>query len=435
MMLASETRVLNRLRTFIIEQKGIPWTVSNRFRLWLEYRAREHWPALYRLVHCGRLRDIVRPLTSGPEHHFFGYYDKSPWNRSETLLLAHEVSFNDRPPGPSDRATIGIVHLNEGNQFEPVAKTPAWNWQQGAMLQWDPGAPEDRILYNDRRDGRFVGVRRSLRDGEERVYQRPFYALTPTGSHALSLNFSRLYDKRPGYGYAGVKDAYANEDHPAKDGIFCMDMGTGETVQIISLDALAHRDRTPDMQDVPHWVNHVQASPDGRRFAFLHRWRAHAKGWRTRLYTAKLDGSELHCCLDAGTISHYDWLDGGKILVWAKTERFGDAFVLCDATSGPVRPFAVGVVEEDGHCSFSPDRQWVLNDTYPDRFHMRTLMLIRFEDEKRVDLARLFAPLELSGEIRCDLHPRWCRTGRQVCFDSAHEGGRQMYVFNLDGIV
>jgi hypothetical protein len=32
---------------------------------------------------------------------------------------------------------------------------------------------------------------------------------------------------------------------------------------------------------------------------------------------------------------------------------------------------------------------------------------------------------------RCDLHPRWNRDGTQVCFDSAHEGERQVYAIDV----
>ena len=52
-----------------------------------------------------------------------------------------------------------------------------------------------------------------------------------------------------------------------------------------------------------------------------------------------------------------------------------------------------------------------------------------------MDIGRFFAPRELDGEIRCDLHPRWSRDGTQVCLDSVHEGTRQMYVVEVRDIV
>ena len=93
------------------------------------------------------------------------------------------------------------------------------------------------------------------------------------------------------------------------------------------------------------------------------------------------------------------------------------------------------MLTEDGHCSFSPDRRWVLNDTYPDTYGMRTLMLYRWRDGKRIDLARLYSPKERWwGEIRCDLHPRWSRDGNRICVDSVHNGERQMYLIDIPRI-
>jgi hypothetical protein len=428
--------VLERLRSFVFDQKCIPWSVSHRFEVWMETRARLRAPAFYRLVRFGRATDPVRAVTRGPRHHFYGYYDKSPWNASATRLLVHQVGFTDRPPGADDVATLGVVHLDDADRFEPIATTRAWNFQQGAMLRWHPADPEHTILYNDRREGAFVAVQRHLVSGEERVHPRPLYAVAPDGRHAYSLNFARLQEHRPGYGYAGVPDPFGGAHHPAQDGIHRLDLDSGDAELVLSLERLATNDATPDMRDTVHWVNHVQVSPSGRRFAFLHRWRVGESGWGTRLYAAEANGSGLTLLLGAGMVSHYDWQDDDRILVWARHPETGqDRFLKVDVAHGVTGVFGEGSLVQDGHCSFSPDRRWVLNDTYPDPYRLRTLMVVRYADEQRIDLARLYAPAAIAGEIRCDLHPRWRPDGRQVCIDSVHTGERQVYLVNLPSMV
>ena len=37
--------------------------------------------------------------------------------------------------------------------------------------------------------------------------------------------------------------------------------------------------------------------------------------------------------------------------------------------------------------------------------------------------------------LHCDLHPRWRIDGKQVTFDSLHEGSRQIYVVDTAGVV
>jgi hypothetical protein len=421
------------LRSSLVNSPILPWRMRNGFEQWLETRCRTGLPAVYRWLHFERAADPLEPVTRGPEHHFFGYYDKSPWNTSGRLMLAHEAGFNDRPPRHDDPVTIGLVRLDDDRRFEPLAQSLAWNWQQGAMLQWHPADPEGLFFHNDRRDGRHVGVVRGVDGRELRAYDRPIYAVAPNGTQVFSLNFARLQTHRPGYGYAGVADPWAADLAPDDDGIHLVDLQTGESRLIVSLGSLSRRAPSPGMKGGFHYVNHLQVNPSGSRIAFFHIWTTGDKTWAVRLYTADPDGANLHCVLDPGRVSHYDWLDDRRILVWAHQPGVGDRFLLCDELQPGTQVFGEGKLTEDGHCSFSPDRQWVLNDTYPDRHDMRTLMLVRFRDQRRIDLARLHSPkARWWGEIRCDLHPRWSRDGRTICVDSVHEGTRQMYVMNVE---
>jgi len=352
-------------------------------------------------------------------------------------LLALETSFMDRPPGPDDVATIGLIDTSRDNTWRPVARTRAWNWQQGAMLQWLPSGPDRLIIYNDRRKDRFVAVIHDIVDGGEQVLPRPVYALRPEGDVALSTNFSRIAHTRPGYGYVGLADRGRHDPHPENDGIHRIDLDTGESHLIISYRRVADLPGAGSMEGARHWVNHIQISPDGSRFAFLHRWtpRGQLRPWKTRLFTADFDGSDLSCIADHEMVSHYDWRDPEHILAWARQSDVGDRFFLFTDGTGQREVVGEGVLSSDGHCSYSPDRRWLLTDTYPDAEQMRTLILYRPEDGRRVDIGRFHAPPKLQGEIRCDLHPRWSRDGRSVSFDSAHQGTRQMYVVDVSDIV
>ena len=53
-----------------------------------------------------------------------------------------------------------------------------------------------------------------------------------------------------------------------------------------------------------------------------------------------------------------------------------------------------------------------------------------------VPLGEYLSPPEANtpAEIRCDPHPRWNRQGTQVCFDSLHEGHRQVYVMDVSEV-
>ncbi len=381
----------------------------------------------------GRL--AVRAVTRGPRHHFFGYYDKCPWNRSGRLLLGLEAGFMERPPGPADRALIGLINLEAGSAWQAVAATSAWNWQQGSMLQWLGSDPERLILYNIREEDGFAAVAQDVHSGVKRVLPRPVYAASRDGRQAVSVNFARIHQTRPGYGYAGLEDPWEHELQPADDGIYWMDLESGNNHLIISLDQIVGIRPVQSMEGAKHWFNHLQFNPDGSRFLFLHRW-VDAKGRRnTRLFTANPDGTEIHCVADHELVSHFDWRNKKQILAWARQRGIGDFYFLFTDQSDQVEVVGKGVLTKDGHCSYSPGGRWLLTDTYPDEESQRSLILYRLADARRFDLGRFYALPEIAGEIRCDLHPRWSRDGRQICFDSVHQGTRQIYVVDVGGIV
>lgn len=381
------------------------------------------------------LTPSVHAVTSGAQHHFFGYYDKSPWDVTGRWILGMAVTFMDRPPTENDVVEIGLIDTQTGNAWTPLAESRAWNWQQGCMLQWlDEGRAGD-LIFNDRQDSQFVARVLNIHTRRERTLPRPVYAVNHSGTHGASLNFSRLHHQRPGYGYAGVADPWLNVERPADDGIFSLDLATGEDKLIYSVAQAAEYQPLKEFADKMHRFNHLQFSPSGNRFAVLHRYRSpEEEVGRTRLLTMNLDGSDVHCLSDHGLVSHYDWRDADSILAWANREGIGHRYFLFNDRTAAISVIGEDVFSSDGHCSFSPDRQWMLTDTYPDAELRRTLMLFHWKSGRRVDLGRFYSP-KVQWQIRCDLHPRWSRDGRQICIDSVHEGSRQMYVLDVSEIV
>ncbi|MEO2005335.1 MAG: hypothetical protein ABGY41_14710 [Candidatus Poribacteria bacterium] len=374
-------------------------------------------------------------VTRGPRFHFHGYYDKTPWDPSGRYIAALETGFIDRPPQGADEAVVGLIDTEVDNAWSPLATTRAWNWQQGSMIHWlDPNA-DPAFVHNDARGGSLVSVVRSLAGKELRVLPRPVYSVSLDGAQAVTLNFARVHRTRPGYGYHTTPDPTAGDPCPADDGIWHMDMATGESRLIVTLAQIAATRPKPNMAGAEHWFNHLLFSRDGSRFIFLHRWKLASGGWETRLFTANPDGSDICLLADHEIVSHFGWRGSDHVLAWARHHDVGDRFFLYGDRSDARAVIGDGTLTRDGHCSYSPDRRWVLNDAYPNRDNHRTLMLYRPEDDTRVDVGEFYTMPELGREIRCDLHPRWSRDGTKICFDSTHEGERQVYVMDVADIV
>src|SRR5687768_4249015 len=129
-------------------------------------------------VSIARGQSPATPVTSGPKHHFFGYYDVTPWDSTGRYLLAGEIDFIDRQPKPGEALTVGMVDLKDNNRYLPFDTTTAWCWQMGARLQWLGSAPDREVVYNTVERGRYVAVIRDVRTGKTRSLPRPIYALS-----------------------------------------------------------------------------------------------------------------------------------------------------------------------------------------------------------------------------------------------------------------
>jgi hypothetical protein len=87
-------------------------------------------------------------------------------------MLALEAEPVMRLPVAGETAAVQVIDLSTG-RAETVAETRAWNWQQGCMVRWMPGAPDREIVFTVRPDGEPQPVAvcvDSTDDGTRQVY-------------------------------------------------------------------------------------------------------------------------------------------------------------------------------------------------------------------------------------------------------------------------
>lgn len=400
-------------------------------------------------AHCGLRRSAAaadddfpptRVITRGPRHHWFGYYDKRQFDPTCRFVLGMEVPFENRSPAADDVIRVGMVDIEDGDRWIELGESRAWNWQQGCMLQWLPGS-ETEILWNDRERDRFVTRILDMKTGAGRTVPHPIYAVSPDGMTAVSLDFRRIADVRPGYGYAGLQDPFADDLAPDETGIFHVDLETGEAKLIISLARIAGLGEIPNNRPgFKHYFNHLLFSPDGTRFIALHRWRYPNGSRLTRLITAQPDGEDIRVIIPNGYASHFIWRDPRHILaqsrIWLGNSNWGD-FLFEDAEGGTVEEIGHGVLDGSGHLSYLPGDEWILNDTYPQGpQRLQTPHLYHVASGRRVDLGHFHLPEQYTGEWRIDTHPRFSPDSRYVCIDAPHGNeGRQLHLIDISGIV
>lgn len=379
----------------------------------------------------------VKRITPNDGQYFFGYYDLQPYNQSQTLHLTHKAPFRNRLHERGDSAEVGFIELSTG-KYEKLDTTFAWNFQQGAMLQWNPKSPENEVIYNSMIDDEHVGVILDISTGKKRYLDRPVANVSRDGKYALSINMSRLYDFRPGYGYAWPGDAFYYKNHSKDDGVFLIDMETGNSELVLSLDEIwDFRGKDFYGKDEKMVINHITFNTDASRFVALVR-NFPPKGQKhvTALITANRDGSDMFLLSDYGIQSHYWWINDKEILFFNDGKEIDacrgvvNTYVLKDKTyEGSL--FADGFFYRDNHMSLSPDQKYMITDTYPEVESMKTLRLYDVEKNVCADIGCFYELPNCSTDVRCDLHPRWNRTSSAITFDSTHEGFRGVYEIEL----
>ena len=383
--------------------------------------------------------DIIRVSPDEPGEYFFGYYDKSPWDATGQYMLCMRAKDTWSEPDPIGESEILLFDLshkpNYNSYFKVLAKTRTWNVQQGCMAQWMGPDFSSRILYNDLRDGKYCSVILDVKSGKERVLPMPVYTMSNDGKTALSLDFSRLHSLRLGYGYAALPEKTKGVALPDETCIWRIDVETGEVAPLLKYTDFAKFEPRAEMQEAGsvHKVNHLMLSPNGKRFMVLYRWFVGQRKF-TRLISCNVDGTDMYVLSDDDMVSHCYWKNDEEIIAFERKKEFGPGFYLMkDKTQEWTHLWPQ--LSNDGHPSYCPtDNSLVVFDTYPSRSRIQEVKLGRDNDTEGSSvktIAKVFSPFKYDNDTRCDLHPRWSRDGKKVCFDSVFEGHRGLYVVEV----
>lgn len=383
--------------------------------------------------------NITRISPNDNNHeYFFGYYDKSPWDITDRFMLCMKANNTWSDVSPKEKADILLIDTEKSDadkdRVKKIAETHAWNVQQSCMLQWLGPDYSSRVLYNDYRDGKYVSVILTLATMEEKVIPAPVYSVSADGKFALTLDFSRLYELRPGYGYYNVPEATKGVALPDTTAIWKVDLETGEISDVLKYTDFAEFQPRPEMleEGSVHKVNHIMLCPNGKRFMVLYRWFIGERKY-TRLVTCNVDGSDMYLLSDDDMVSHCFWKNDSSIIAFENKKKTGTGYYLMKDKSEKYVHLWPDLTC-DGHPSFSPDGTKIVTDSYPDRARIAYIRVMDADiNNKEINVvAKVFAPFKYDNETRCDLHPRWNHASNKICFDGIFEGHRGLYTVDLE---
>ncbi len=390
----------------------------------------------------------IEQVTSGSKHHFFGYIGQCqtiPWNASGRYILGLEIDRIDRMPKPEEAATIILIDTQDNNKIIPVDKTYAWNPQQGTMFYWNPLAPESEFFFNDR-DVKTGKVFTVIYDIKKKKRVREFrYEDTPIGNGGvaadgsawLGLNYGRLARLRLVTGYPEALDWSKDNTAPSNDGIFIVDIKTGEKRLLVSYLQLEKKlkELKPDMKHSGLFINHTLWNRKADRIYFFVRsgWGDQSGDKNNVPCSIHVDGTGL-TLHETHIGGHPEWAEG-SLLIGSMKDKSDNKIkqILYNVDTKKIEG-QLGNPEvfpnPEGDISLSPDGNWLVNGYGKSSKNFYTVYRRKdgaFAQSQGIDKG------SFSGDIRIDPAPCWNRTNDAVLVSGITSNNtRQLFIIRLN---
>lgn len=421
--------------------------------------------------------------TNGDIAEWFGYYNYDPLNYNRKRMLCNRSKKESLKIEPTDTIELGYYEIETG-VWHHIDYTNAWNWQQGAMMQWLPGqGNQDKVIYNCTKDNHLVARIKDVETGETKEINWSIYGITPDGKKSISLDFERSYWCRA-YHYQSVANPEKEGRVVEGDGIFEIDLEKNERRLLIDINDIINCLPDKDFDKMKHWVEHIMINPDGTRFCFLHRYSSmeNVLSYQTRIFVANIDGTGLTVIPDWNKFmwSHFGWQNNTdftiytykrpaiyqnldavvsikgdkkkptvkhrflKILVFVKQKlpkrlkkliqpriNYYQHYKNDSGTYLLDENWNESFFDIDGHPSFTSDGRYMLTDSYPDINNYRRYMVYDTVTHKGIIVAKI-PENRTDCNADCDLHPKLSRDNNYVIFDNTSSGKHTMIMFKIN---
>jgi hypothetical protein len=393
----------------------------------------------------------VRQLTSGPQHHFFGYIghvQNVPWNQSDRYIVALRTSVRDHLPDASEPAEIVLLDAHDNYAAHAVDRSRAWNPQQGTMLYWNPQAQETQFFFNDRDEATnkvFCLLCDVSGGGPARRIREYRFEDTPVGNSGvaqrggkfLAINYGRMARLRRVTGYAGAFDWTGDKLHPVDDGVFRVDVATGQKQLLVSFQQLAAalRHIAPAIDQQALFINHTLWSRDDSRIYFYVRggWDVNGPaqgGTQVNVpVVMNADGANLRPLKDF-IGGHPEWLDGHRLIGTLNNEQ---VIYDCEAMKVVGKLGDRKIFPKPGDdIALSPDAKWFVNGYRigSENFYA----FLRLSDGASVTSQAFDVRGWTQGDLRVDPSPNWNRASNQILVSALAADAdrtRQLFLITL----
>lgn len=440
----------------------------------------------------------VQRLTEGPKHHLFGFHDLQISNKADTKYLCLEVDTMNRPPLPGELFGVGYVEeghfvkvgettaLNypQGARQQWVADTDCFTVNNREEDVWGTDlydATTNKLL------DRFPATTHMLSKDGKLAYGLDYARLYRLGGYGYTgLADVNENDPTPSHAGITVMDMQTKEVKLLVSVRQVAECGANGKVSKIGHHYLTHLCVSPDssriaflhrypLADGGECTRLMTVGADGSNLRCLGQGFLSHFDWmdNNHIYIFGRVNGSLESFRNNPILANPIVATSLRLAKKAVKSIIGknkslaassNSFLMFEDKEDAVAiSFAKDIIPVDGHPMTNPVyKDWCINDTYPDNEGYRDLMLYNFLRDERINLGRFRMifdkpDMQLVNEffkgveptrirnvedmafyrsgLHCDLHPRWNSKGDIVCFDSIHEGSRQLYAIDVRKII
>ena len=409
--------------------------------------ARKKRPFDFRKYTLGQPLAPVECVTPDDGFYLQTFFDVCPWSPSGRYLAVLKLPFQDRLPTWTDKADVCMIDLKD-RTIQTVYTTSAFAMQTGAQVQW--GRTDRYLYFNDKSPkagGRAVAMRLDWQADKAEELAGPIYHIAPDESGIISFDLDLINHVQDGYGcVVEPRHKLKLGAGAAKDqGLWHTDLRTNRRKLLVSLAEIFEALPDKDLyKGLALYLFHSKYNPQGTHIMQVVRARdpqsEEGKYKHGILTTFRADGSDKKVAISPQLWKkgghHPNWMPNGRELLMNVTPedmlRFctfrgdgSDFRVLCKNMRG------------SGHPSFERSGRYIVTDAYPGEpvslpGGKVPLRLVDTKDSTEKLICSMFTLGSVNPSVlRLDPHPAWHRGGKQVCFNGAPDGRRQVFIANV----
>ncbi len=335
-------------------------------------------------------------LSNKKKHWFLGYYDVLLKRNSE--LFFHEVDIKEKKiPSKCKIMSINLQTM----KTHKIANSQAVNWQLGSRLQ----IHGNDLVFNDCVSNKLCHYIYNLNKKDYIFCDTPFWSKNIKLNLTFTLDFGRLFQERPGYGYRGQMRS------DLRDTLAILNYDCSEVLYLFHINQICSELSLPKNG----YLNHIITNNDCSKIITTYNIN---KNGKRIVFPILLSISDLSLStFDAGsTFSHPTFINQNKIFFFD-----GKGYVIIDLTN-QIKKYLYKT-KKDGHPTYIGKKHFI-TDTYPDKFSK--MSIYEYKNGKIKNIFDHLNPPNYYGDNRCDFHPRVYKNS--IILDLPYFSGRAIGV-------